>query len=834
MSRPASSLHPLALAIFMACAAVPLQAAESSVPDQQASVVKSFSIPAGDLSEALNTLAEQAQLVLAFDPALTRGKRSNGLQGQFSTHEAISRLLSGTGLQALAVSANRYRIEAAPETADGTMELQATSIIGATQAESASGPVSGYVATRGRTGTKTDTALIETPQSISVVTKDQMKAQGASSLNQILRYSAAVVPETRGSTASRLDQMSIRGFSPATYLDGLRMPGNRDASPQKDAFDLERVEVLRGPSSVLYGQASPSGVVNMVSKLPTETPFREIGLTYGNFNKKRTTFDFGGPIDDQGVYSYRVSGLYDDADGQIEHTETRRQSIATAFTWRPNEDTSLTLLANYQSDPKGASYGSIPAYGSLLNSPTGRDIDVDFYDGEKDFEKSDREYHAVGYLFEHHLNDVWTFRQNTRYLRSEGIYQSIYNGTDALQPDYRTMGRYTIGSDVNMDSYTLDNQLQARFDTGPVQHTVLFGADYQNTSTDTKSGNGNGPSLDLFDPVYGRPVAPITYTTDATARSQQKGLYLQEQLKWDKWVLLMGGRYDWADSTNSSKRIATGVKTKSSVESEAFTGRLGLVYLFDNGLAPYISYSESFEPQSGTGLGNKPFEPTEGKQYELGIKYQPPGSNSFISAAIFDLRRTNVLTPDPIATNICNGARCQVQTGEVQSRGFELEGKASLSDNLDITAAYAYLDNQVSKSNSTVRVQPGIVGQANGPVQPAEGTTPPAIPRHTASAWVDYTFREGKLDGFGVGAGARYIGSTWGDEANSLKVPGYTLFDAAAHYDIPNLYNPMDNLRLALNVSNLANKEYVASCYYYSWCWYGAQRTVQASATYRW
>jgi len=833
MSRPVNSLHPLALAVLMACAIAPLHAADSAA-GQPASAARSFAIPAGDLSQALNALAEQANLVLAFDPALTRGKRSNGLQGAFGTDEAIAKLLAGSGLRATTLSANRYRIEAAPAAADGTLELQATAISGAYQNESPTGPVAGYVATRSRVGTKTDSALIETPQSISVVTKDQMRAQGAQSLNQILRYTAAVVPETRGSTASRLDQLTIRGFSPATYLDGLRMPGSRDASPQKDSFDLERVEVLRGPSSVLYGQASPSGVVNMVSKLPTETPFHEIGMTYGTFDKKRTTFDFGGPIDDQGVYSYRLSGLYDDADGQLEHTETRRQSIASAFTWRPSEDTSLTLLANYQADPKGASYGSIPAYGSVLHSPTGRDIDVDFYDGEKDFERSDRKYYAVGYLFEHHLNDVWTLRQNARYLRSEGIYQSIYNGSDALQPDYRTMGRYTIGSDVNLDSYTLDNQAQAKFDTGPLQHTLLFGADYQNTSTDTKSGNGSGPSLDLFDPVYGRPVTPITYSTDATARSQQKGLYLQEQLKWDKWVLLAGGRYDWADSTNSSQRLTTGVKSKSSTDSEAFTGRLGLVYLFDNGLAPYISYSESFEPQSGTGFGNTPFDPTEGKQYELGIKYQPPGSNSFITAAIFDLRRSNVLTQDPIPTNLCNGARCQVQTGEVQSRGFELEGKASLSDNLDITAAYAYLDNQVSKSNSTVRVSPGIVGVANGPALTAEGTTPPGIPKHTASAWVDYTFRDGQLKGIGVGGGARYVGSSWGDEANSLKVPGYTLFDAAAHYDIPNINSPMDNLRLALNVTNLANKEYVASCYYYSWCWYGSQRTVQASATYRW
>jgi iron complex outermembrane receptor protein len=830
MSRPVNSLQPLALAVFLALSVGPLIAAESVAAEQGA--VRTFSVPAGDLTQALNMLAEQADLVLGFDPSLTRAKRSSGVQGELNTDAALARVLAGSGLQALALSANRYRIEVAPEAAGGLMELGATDINGASHNETAYGPVAGYVATRGRTGTKTDTALVETPQSISVVTKDQMTAQGAQSLNQILRYTAAVVTETRGSTAPRLDQMSIRGFSPATYLDGLRMPGSRDASPQKDAFDLERVEVLRGPSSVLYGQASPSGVVNMVSKLPTETPFHEIGLTYGTFDKKRTTFDFGGPIDDQGVYSYRLSGLYDDADGQVEHTETRRQSIAGAFTWRPSEDTSLTLLANYQADPKGASYGAVPAFGSVLRSPTGRDIDVDFYDGEKDFEKSDRKYYAVGYLFEHHLDDVWTVRQNARYMRSEGLYRSIYN--KALQDDFRTLDRSVIATDVNLDSYTLDNQLQAKFATGPLQHTVLFGADYQNTSTDTKASQfPDGPSVDIFNPVYGNPVAVPAYVSDATGRNQQKGLYLQEQMKWDKWVLLAGGRYDWAEGTNSSERIATGVKTKSSTEAEAFTGRLGLVYLFDNGLAPYISYSESFEPQSGTGLGDKPFDPTEGTQYELGIKYQPPGSNSFITASIFDLRRSNVLTLDPDVSPRCNGSRCQVQSGEVQSRGFELEGKASLSDNLDITAAYAYLDNQTTKSNNTVRVAPGS-GIASGAPESAEGKTSIAIPRHTASAWVDYTFRDGQMKGFGVGGGARYVGSTWGDDANSLKVPGYTVFDAAAHYDIPSLYNPMDNLRLALNVTNLADKEYVASCSGYGWCWYGSQRTVQASATYRW
>lgn len=830
MSRLARPLHPLALSVAIAFAAVPLLIVPSAFAEESRSALRRFQIPAGELSQALNSLAEQAGLVLAFDASLARGKRSNGLSGQYDTEVALNHVLAGSGLQALKISADRNRLEAIPDNG-GAMELQATTISAADRADSPTGPVAGYVATRSLSGTKTDTAVIETPQSISIVTKDQMRAQNAESLNQILRYSAAVVPETRGATASRLDQLTIRGFAPSTYLDGLRVPSSRDALPQKDAFDLERVEVLRGPASVLYGQGTPSGVINMVTKRPLDTPFHEVGVEYGTFNKKRTTFDLSGPIDDQGVYAYRVAGLFDEADGQVEHTETRRQSLSSAFTWRPDEATSLTLLGHFQKDPQGASYGSVPAWGSVLHSPTGRKIDVDFYDGEKNFEKSDREYYSLGYAFEHHVDDVWTVRQNARYLRAEGVYRSLYNSY--LRADYRTSKRSTIATDVDMDAYNLDNQLQAKFDTGPLQHTLLMGLDYQNTSTDTKAGYGSGPDLDIFDPVYGAPVATPAFTTDATSRSEQTGVYLQEQMKWDQWVLLLGGRYDWASTDSTTKTLSSGAKSKSSLDSKAFTGRVGLVYLFENGLAPYASYAESFNPQSGTGYGGSVFKPTEGKQYEIGIKYQPPGSNSFITAAIFDLRQSNVPTIDPDPTHLCGNGRCNIQDGEQQSRGFELEGKASLNDNLDITAAYAYLDNRASKSNSTAQYAP-VSDVGVGPAIPVKGTTTYGLPRHTASAWADYTFHDGQLKGFGAGAGARYVGSSWGDTANTLKVPGYTLFDAAVHYDIANIANPKDNLRLALNATNLANKEYVASCLSYSWCWYGSQRTVQASATYRW
>lgn len=819
MLRPAIRLHPLALSLLLACALPTAQAVEPSATP--------FNVPAGDLAQALNRFAEQAGLALAFDPALVQGRRSPGVAGSHSTAQGIAQLLAGTGLQAAPIASGRYRIEPVPQASGDTLMLQATDISTTYTTESPTGPVAGFVAKRSLAGTKTDTPLIETPQSISVVTKDQMRAQNAESLGQVLRYSAAVVPETRGATASRLDLLSIRGFSPSLYVDGLKLPGSRDAAPQLDAFDLERVDVLRGPASVLYGQGTPSGVVNMVSKRPTREPFHEVGVEYGTYQKKRTTFDLSGPIDEQGVYSYRVSGLYDSADGQVEHTETERRAISAALTWHPSDDTSLTLLGRFQKDPKGASYGSLPSQGVVLPNPNGH-IDVNRYDGDKHFEKSDRENYSVGYLFEHHFNDTFTLRQNARYMRAEGLYRSLYSAgfpkdANGNITDYRNVQRSTIASDVNIDAYALDNQLQAKFDTGPIAHTVLVGADYQYTSTDTLAGSGpylGAPGLDVYNPVYGGAIAVPAYTSAATARNQQKGLYLQEQMKWDRWVLLLGGRYDWANNHNTSSNLSTGRKTRSSLDSEAFTGRAGLVYLFDNGLAPYISYSESFEPLSGTGYGGVPFKPTEGKQYELGIKYQPPGSNSFISAAVFDLRRQNLSTLDPDPSHLCNGNRCNIQAGEVRSRGFEVEGKASLTNNVDLTASYAYLDNRFSKSNTTSGAG-------------AEGNTPYGIPRHTASAWADYLFHEGPLQGFGVGAGVRYISSTT-DDANTFKVPGYTLVDAAVHYDIPHLYTAGDNLRLAVNATNLENKTYVTSCYSSDWCWYGSQRTVQASATYQW
>ncbi len=791
-----------------------------------------FAIPSQPLASALTAFGAAARLQVLYPADLARGLTAPAVSGTMTPEDALRRLLAGSGLIYRFTNADTVTLvkPVSGGALDGAMPLDPVTVQG--NQERAWGPARGYVAQRSATGTKTDTPLIETPQSISVVTRQQIEAQGAQTLNQALRYTSAVIPETRGATATRLDQMTVRGFSPAQYLDGLRLPGSRDALPQVDMFRLERIEVLKGPSSVLYGQAPPGGIVAMVSKQPTAARFNEITLQGGTYEDFRGTLDLSGPIDAEGKYRYRLLGSVRDADGQVKHTRERRIFVSPSFAWRPDENTTLTIFGHYQRDPHAGSYGSVPAWGSALRNPLGR-IPTNFYDGEARFEKSDREQASIGYAFEHRFDNTWTVWQNFRYIHSNGHYRSLYNAS-RLNADMRTLWLSAITTKVDIDAVALDNQAQARFTTGPLSHTLLFGLDYRWQGTDTLSGSAaNVARIDLFTPSYGKPIATPAFTSDQWQTDRQIGLYLQDQIKFDRWVLLLGGRYDWIKTRSRTKTIATGATSRSGLDDSAFSGRAGLVYLFDSGFAPYVSYTQSFEPQSGFGFGGKPFDPTRGRQYEVGLKYQPPGINSFITLSMFDLVRTNVLTTDPDPTHICGTGRCQMTAGEVRSRGVEIEGKASLADGLNVTASYAYLDNKTTKSNSTTLIDTTIVGVPTVTV-PLKGKVPTGIPRHTASLWVDYTVQDGRFAGWGLGGGMRYVGTSWGDSANTFKVSDYVLFDASVSYDFGQLGPRLQGLKATLNVTNLFDKKYVGSCLSYAWCWYGYRRTAIASLRYQW
>ena len=678
---------------------------------------------------------------------------------------------------------------------------------GARPTESAFGHVDGIVANRSATGTKTDSALIETPAAISVVTQDQIQAQGAQSIAQAVRYVPGVRVDPGGADL-RFDQVYIRGFLADKYLDSLKLFSGGFAYNIIDPFNLERVEVLHGPSSILYGQASPGGIVDLVSKRPTLEPYHEMFVSTGSYGRLQGGIDLSGPIDKNKEWLYRITASGFDVGSQVDHVKYQRVSIAPSLTWRPTNDTTITFQGTYQKDPKAGFYNQLlpGGVGTVFSTPLGR-IPTSFYSGEPNFDKTSREYGSVGYLAEHRFDNVWTVRQNLRYSDNDTYTQLVYPsgvGTPAA------IQRSAFWTAEKLRSFQVDNQAEAKFSTGLFQHTMLFGVDYATGTDQTRGGsspNGvNVGSINAFNPIYGIaniPVMPVT--SGAKQNFDQVGLYVQDQIKFDRWVALLGVRHDWADSRTQT---LAGVVTPSS--DQATSKRAALLYKFDNGVSPYIQYTESFQPIVGTAQRTaSPFKPTTGQQEEIGIKYQP-NSKTLLTAAIYNLTQQNIKMQDP------NDPQNQIQIGEIRSRGVELEAKSEINRNLTVLASYTYMDLLNTRAAA-----------------PAQGHRPIGMPANSAAAWADYTFHGGQLDGFGLSGGVRYLGETYGDNANTYKVPAATLFDAGLHYDLAALGPQFKGYKLQVNATNLFDKTYVSVCQNFG-CYYGLRREVIATLRYKW
>jgi iron complex outermembrane receptor protein len=812
---PSAAAMALLVAMAPATAASPTDgprpaASRSGQPQLvQADRTASFDIPAQPLARALTLFGRQSGLQIAVDSAIVSDLSTAGVSGTTTVEDALRRLLAGTALTYQFTSTNAVTVEKALSGDGGAVTLDPITVEG--QGESAHGPVDGYVATRSASATKTDTPLIETPHSVSVVTRDQVEAQGSDTVNEALRYTPGVVTETRG-VASRYDGIQMRGFGgyvgtdQSIYLDGLRLLRNDWYSyTSVDPYMLERVEVFRGPASVLYGQASPGGLTALVTKRPTDRPVNEVALTGGSHDRIQGAFDLGGKVDEPGNFLFRLTGLARDSKSQIDFVKERRLLIAPSLTWRPTSRTTLTLLTSYQRDPDGGFYGWVPASGTIQANPNGS-LPSSFFDGDPNFEAFDRTQAMAGYSAAHRFDDTWSVRQNLRYNYLNLDYKQVYSL--GFQADNRTLNRGTALSDERTHTVAVDNQVEARFDSWKLGHTVLGGLDYYRLKSDTRSGFGAAPTIDAFDPVYHQTITPpaITFVRDDT--QDQFGLYLQDQIKVDRFTLSLGGRHDWA--TSSSRDVLTDTETKQ--DDTAFTGRAGLVYQFDIGIAPYASYSESFLPVAGADVNGQPFEPETGTQYEVGVKYQPSGGESFVALAAFDLRRKNVTTGDP------NNIGFNIQTGEIRSRGIEAEARLNLFEGFNLIAAYTFLDAEITASNDGEK-----------------GNRPATVPEHTASLWADYTVHSGALKGLGAGGGVRYVGSAYGDNANSFKVPAFTVFDAALRYDLDNLDERADGLGVQFIVKNLADKRYISSCDGSSnFCYFGQRRTFLGTLRYQW
>jgi iron complex outermembrane recepter protein len=690
------------------------------------------------------------------------------------------------------------RTAAAPRAVRRGSESQA-------RGEDPRGAVTGYAAGRSMTGTKTNTPLLETPQAISVIGSEQIRDQKPDKLDEVLRYAAGVYSGTFGAD-TRNDWFLIRGFKSddnSTFLDGLQLFYTSYASWKLQPFNMERVEVLRGPSAVLYGGSSPSGMVNVISKTPPTEPIRYLETGINSYGNSYLSFDLGGPVavkTDQGQLFYRLVGQLKGGDTQTDYIRDDNYFIAPSLTWKPDADTSFTLLAS-ASKTRTNGENFLPYIGTVTAAPFGR-IPTSFFSSDPSVDYFKREQEMIGYQFERHLSDSVSFRQNARFGHVDVDYSSLVglgyaNATtgDLARGNFRTRGI--------ADQADLDSQLEYRFATGALSHTALFGLDLKHYRIDDVQGFGFGiGSINVLNPVYA-PTALFSGTPyqDTVLTQKQLGLYAQDQIKWDRWTLVLSGRNDWV-STDNDNRIGL----SQSRDDSRFSGRAGLIYTSEIGLAPYVSYATSYNPIIGINRkANQLFLPETGQQTEIGVKFAPAGMNGYVNVAWFDLKRQNALSANP--DNVLQA----LQSGEVTSRGLELEAVANLTPGFKVIGSFTTYHLFVSKDPDATLI----------------GLTPTNTPQQLASLWMDYTLRSGPLTGLGFGAGVRYVGESFADQANTLVVPARGLGDLAVHYE-------WDNWRAALNVANIADKTYVASCASATSCFYGDRRRATASLSYRW
>ncbi|EKE84433.1 TonB-dependent siderophore receptor [Idiomarina xiamenensis] len=663
------------------------------------------------------------------------------------------------------------------------------------------------------TGSKSDVPIVETPLSVSVLTTARLEDLGALTIQDAIGYVAGLYNGPYG-IDTRVDSAKIRGVAPQQYQDGLKSLFGNYNNVRSAPYTLQQIEILKGPSSVLYGQGSTGGIINLVSKRPQAEPAGEIWAQLGNFSRKQLAADFTGALNQDASLQGRIVALYRDSDTQTDYVEDNSRVINPSLSWQVDNDTKITLIGNFQRNESGSSTQFFPWQGTLLPNEFGP-IDSSRFMSEPDFDRYDTEQDAITAIVEHDINYDWRLRFATRYSDSHADYRTIYGWPPVFQDDNRSIQRLAYISDADARSWTSDLQLHGTLLTGAVEHKLTFGIDFQDAYTDSDTVTQTQIGLlDVYDPVYGQAVnlPTLADVQDMPSnKNYQLGFYAQDNMRIaDKWIVSAALRRD---------RTTANPEFGAATDQYATTGRLGVMYLFEGGISPYLSYSESFSPLLGTDAYGNSFKPIEGEQWEAGVKFQPQGTEHLITASVYQIKELNRQTPlsaeqaaDPAVIDP-NG---RVQIGEAEVKGVELEAQLAW-DELDIYASYAYTDTEITESNT--------VGELGAKLS--------ATPEQQASLWA--TYRPQQLQGFKVGAGARFVGNTWDGSAyveqngvvlnQPLETASYTLFDAMIGYD-------WANYSVSLHANNLTDKTVVTSCLARGDCFYGEQRTITANFKY--
>ncbi|AWB25535.1 TonB-dependent siderophore receptor [Methylobacterium currus] len=724
----------------------------------------------------------------------------------------LSGLATGLGIAPALAQQGTIKLDEISVTAP-----QAPRVLGAPADASATsggggGPsgVQGYTARVSPTATKTNTPLIETPQSVSVVTREQLNDRNVQTLNEAINYTPGVASNVFGYDP-RFDAFYIRGFSVTNvgiYRDGLRQPSSPFAIPRVEPYGLDAITILRGPAGGLYGLGSPGGIVDLTSKRPTAVPFGEVWLQGGSYDRAQGNFDLGGPVEgSDGKLLYRLTGVVRQSSTFLPGSIDDRAMIAPALTWRPSADTSVTLLAEYLNN-------TVPGNSSFYSSYADpRFQKTRIFSGDPAFQNFNTEQYRIGYAFEHKFTPDIIFRQNFRYYHVDADLR--YTQIDALSDDLARASRSTGRIANVLDTISLDNQIEIRGATGAIQHDLVAGLDYTYSTYSQRMGFGAAPDLQiggLVRPNYGAQfiATPVLGTATRVTQSQL-GTYVQDQAKVGRFILTLTGRHDSVATANETAADPT---SRAASSDRAFSGRVGLNYLLTDELVPYVSYATTFAPQLGLDRFKQAFQPTKGDQLEGGVKFNVPGTSVFLNMAVFDITQTNVLAPDPVNPILYTAA-----IGEVNSRGAELEATANLGPGINVTAAYSHVDIRTTKNPGS----PDSVGLALS-----------GIPGNTFRLFATYAFPTASpLSGFSFGGGVRYAGtSPANDVIGSFRNSTVTLFDAVAAYDFERIDPRLKGMRAQVNVSNLLDRNYF-NCQAGA-CYRGQPRQILGSLIYRW
>jgi len=761
--------------ILTLCHAVPALSAEDKSQKIQ------LDLPSSDLASALNSFAEKTGVELSYPASMVAGSKAKQLKGSYSVQEGLNELLRGTGLTYRLTGDNSVtlqKVAVAEPPPSSTPMMKPMTVSSKRNTES-----QGYSVSNATTGTKTDTPLFDTPISVQVVPKAVIDDQQAIGLENVLKNVSGVA-KGWGFGADANENIYIRGFANTNniYRDGVLTPN----TPISLA-NAERVEVLKGPSAMLYGRAQPGGLVNIVTKRPKTDAYYSLQQQFGSYDTYRTLLDATNKITQDGSLAYRLNYEHLDAGSFRDNHPTTRDFLAPSLTWKITDKTQLDLDFMYQ-NLKSVYDSGIP-YGLQLSGVIPGKIPINF-SGNEPTDYDNKESYTGGVTLTHEFDKDWKVR--AKYSTHNQNTQTAQTGVGGNADLLGDMNRGLFKSNNVFDNQYGTVDITGHFATGPLKHAVLIGADYYHSFSKTRSaGGGAVPTINVFNPVYGFSAyndIPLVNGNDAT--NDWYGIYAQDQISlWDQWHLLMGGRFDNAMSSNYN---AQGVSTNHT-NTDNFSPRIGLLYQPVTWLGAYVNYVNGFNAfNPGQPLNGSSFEPERSKEMEFGLKGQWLDGKLRSTLAFFELTKTNVKSPLPGALS-----NFFATTGEARSQGIEFDLQGQLTDYWNVIGTYTYIDAYVVSGSNLPSSSIG-----------APGNRLENIPRNAASLWSTYDFSKFGAKGFSAGAGVYLVDKRAANSANTFDLPGYGRVDSMLKYR--HKVGP-SNITVQFNIENLLNKEYMAS-----------------------